>query len=183
MRIPLSKFINNLENFSNQPITILKDDIIIMVELILRQMAKYTIDDSGRSRSLIIKKFGDKYNIPYDDLDRDYHFWDAYYGIDSGRDFDGEGSTLSDSWGKKVYKANISAKDDALFQQAMGVLEPSDFHARETGRDNSQFKPRMIQFVADQVNRSAFNEVDGLEEQIDKLVQSVENYLFKGGVK
>jgi len=184
MDIDIKNFIKNLENIKNNPITILKSDISEMIYLILYQMAKYTIIDAGRSRSLIIKKFADKYGFNPSDLDLGYHYWEqTYFPENAGRDFDGEGSTLSDSWTGKKYELNLTMEDEALRLQELGVIKPSTYHSHVTGRDNSQFKPRMLTYVSDLINKGNYDSIEGLSNSIDKMMKSIENFLLTGKVK
>lgn len=181
MSIPINKFIKNLEILNKTPIKILMQEITEMIFLILHQMAEYTITDTAQARSLLIKKFAEKYGLNADDLKEQHFFWQTSYDIAQGEDRDwGKGnSTLNEKISNKKFDININIIDEALHLQEIGRLKPSEYHSQKTLRDNSKFIQRQLTFVSTKVNKGAWNEVDGLEKNIENIIKKIENFIIK----
>lgn len=183
MGIPLDKFIKNLKVVRDNPVSIIMNDIKEIVFRILWQMSKNTVTDTAQSRGTIIRKFAEKYGFDTVELQEQYFYWLPIY--EEERDWGKEKSNLSDSWTNKGYKLDISIDDESLFLQENAPFFPSERVYGKAGgnrtgkRDNSPFKQEPISTVVFYVNKEAYNEVDGLEQAIDNLFVTIENFLFK----
>jgi len=198
MSISLDKFMNNLEQFKENPIETIKEDILELMYAILYTMGAYTITDTAKARGEVIKKFADKYfSGDYGGLDKEiYRYWELNgYPENMLRDFNSESSTLSEKQSKKSFNVNISSSDPGLYAQenangsiggASGTFEgkkyPSDAVGNFNGtRDNSGYKVHHISYVAHMINSGDFV-LDGnfnISYFVDEICKKIESKLFK----
>ncbi len=181
-RTDLSSFIKNMKALRDNPMVVYKQTIVELIFAILWQMAKYQIVDTGHGRSLIIGAFASKYGFEYGDLDE--YFWDYWKNYKyHGRDWWSEPSktSMSESENKQGYSLDLAIKDWGVFMQEVGNLNyPSEEHAENTGRDNSQFKPRHITYVQELINSGNYGELRKLDynKLVNDLCKAIENKLF-----
>lgn len=178
-RTNLSNFIKNLKELKSNPMVVYKRTIIELIYAILWQMAKYQITDTAQSRASIIKKFADKYGFNPIELDEEYHWWESRYK--EHREWELEKSDLTETIDNKNYKLTITSKEEPVYLQEVEGMVASEFHAKNTGRDNSQFKPRHITYVVSLINNGNFGSIEKLDygKLVDKLAEDIENQLFK----
>lgn len=182
-KIPLSKFISNLDNLIKNPMAVYKQTIIEVIYAVLWQMARYTIIDTGEARYTVIGAFARRYGFDSKELN------DAYYDYWGNAESEGRG------WGKNPYKTSITEQesnkyykmtqymdDEGLYEQEIGNPRyPSESHSRNTGRDNSYFIPRHISYVADVFNANQLASLEKLDynKLVNELCLKIEENLFK----
>jgi len=160
VRIPIDKFINNLKQVRDEGLVkVCEKQIQDIFYIVLYEMARKTISDTGQSRSAIIDDFASKYGYNVSDLYTEFYgFWEKRgFPENANRDWENANVNYSDKFDGKKAKVSIKIKDEGLYAQenAManglfdGHLYPSEVHSEKTGRDNSQFEPRHITRTSD----------------------------------
>jgi hypothetical protein len=181
MPIKLNKFISKLDALSKNPMKYLDGSRGIKYCLfrILHQMTYYTITDTAYARSLIIKKFADKYGFDAEDLNETYRYWEKHgYPDNRLRNFDGEGSDISETTTNNSYTLKISANDDGLYNQYTNPnYNPS---SAVDGRENTRqrFKPMPFHYIKYIVESGDWNNIEEMDIAIDNVLQQIEYYLF-----
>jgi hypothetical protein len=181
MAIKLNKFISKLDKLTKNPIKYLdaQKDIKYCLFRIIYQMTYYTITDTAYARLLIIKKFADKYGFDADDLNETYRYWEKHgYPDNRFRNFDGEGSDISETTTNNSYTLKISANDDGLYNQYTNPnYNPS---SAVDGRENTRqrFKPMPFHYIKNIVESGDWNNIEEMDIAIDKVLQQIEYYLF-----
>jgi hypothetical protein len=191
MSITLSKFIQNLEEVKNEGLCkIAEKEIKDIFYVVLYEMAKRTITDTGQSRSSIIDDFASKYGYNVSALYSEFYgFWEKrHYPENANRDWGNANVAYTDKFDGKQAKVKLKINDEGLYAQehadAQGLynghLYPSEIHSggirnkageivvEGTGRDNSRFIPHHITYVSD--NWQYNMEVENLFNQITNKI-------------
>ena len=193
--INLDQFIKNLKELQKAPIPVFNDAIIDFTYAVLWQMAKHTIIDTGQARAKIIKKFAEKYNLKYSDLEGKFlRYWEKNgYPENMSRDWNNYSSTqIKENKSKKNKKINVVIDDEGLYAQAYassdgnfnGKQYPSpNPYDEDTGeyRDNSDFFPRHIDIIIDNMNNGSYGAFEKLDYDkiVNEIVNNIETFLFK----
>ena len=164
--IPIDRFINNLKQVRDEGLVkVCEKQIKDIFYIVLYEMARKTITDTGQSRSAIIDDFASRYGYNVSDLYSEFYgFWEKRnYPQNASRNWGNANVNYSDKFEGKKAKVSIKIKDEGLYAQenasANGTfkdpttgemhLYPSEVHSKFTGRDNSQFEPRHITRTSD----------------------------------
>ena len=183
MGIPLGTFIANLKKVRSEGLCrITEKQIKDLFYTVLRQVAEYTIIDTGQARSAIIEIFANKYsyNVSY--------LWTPYLEDDvwGNARFRGIGEadvSYKDGFNKRDGYVGLSIDDEGLFAQEHatevdgynGHQYPSEKHSEKTGRDNSKFELRHITKVGDE-----YLNYPEVQKLIEQMVNEIENKIIKG---
>jgi len=185
MGIPIEKFIINLETVRDEGLLKTVDkEIKDIFYIVLYDMAKTTITDTGQARSAIIDEYASKYGYNASDLFNEFYgFWEKHgFPDNSNRGWGNANTSYSDKFDGKTAKVKLKINDEGLFAQenadAQGLFEghlyPSEVHSQGTGRDNSQYKPRHITKVSD-----GYMNNPQIEQLLNEMVKKIEKRLFK----
>ena len=178
--IKFKDWIKKVKDFQKNPIKYLEPFVIDMAFSILYQMAYHQIPDTGQSRSLIIKKFAEKYNKDISYFEN--QLWNYWNNAPERNWNDVSDSSLSvDKDNNKISFINIIGETKGMpikMQNKFG-MKPSYVHPRP---NNGQYIPFHLDFVEDAVNSGDFSKVEGLESIIKKMEEYVAKEILHGRV-
>ena len=185
MDIPIAKFIQNLKEVRDEGLVkVCEKQIRDVFFVVLYEMARKTISDTGQSRSAIIDDFAGKYGYNVANLYTEFYgYWEKHgFPQNSVRRKGSANVNYSDKFEGKKANVNIKIKDKGLYAQenasADGVFDghlyPSEVHSEFTGRDNNQFEPHHITRTSELwVNNSEILEI------YKEMSKEIRNRLFK----
>ena len=167
----LDDLINNLKNVRDNLIELNLEQIQYIYSRILFEMAKHTVYDTTQMRAGIVKAFADKFNISPGIIQATpLNFWEENgYEENADRGWDSAQTNLSEDKTKKKYRVKIRTQDEALYLYETGNFKISS----KPPRDNSEFVTMPIQLVSDLVNYGFYEDIDGLTEALDRLIDGI----------
>ena len=169
-----------------EPVKFFDEAIIDITYSVLWQIAKATIIDTGQARAKVIRKFADKYNRGYKDLEGDFfRYWEKHgYPENSERSWENyESTSIVDVSQQKERKILVSIQDDGFYEQANGNPFYPSRKPNKDGkkRDNSDFFNGHVDKIIDSMNNKEFDRFEKLDydKLTDSIVENIENFLFK----
>ena len=176
MRTDLNSFIKRLKEVRDKPLTITEKQIKDIFWTVLYEISSLTVVDTYQARSAVVEEFSRKYGYDVSGLfdQPEWRYWEENgFPENEMRAWGNSKTKYSDDFSGKNAEVNISIDDVGFYNQEVGH-HPSEKHAMATGRDNSQFKRRMVTHVTDN-----FDKIEDFQKYVRKLIDVIEKHLFE----
>ena len=171
--IKFADWASGIRNFSNAPMDYLEPYAIDIVYAILYRMAELQVPDTGQSRSLIIKKFAEKYNKDLSKFEQE--LYDKYGNTAKNiRSWNNDSaSNVKVNKTKKSFTVinDIQLGEDSrpIFLQNNGVLKMNENHPRGS---NAPYIYHHIDRTVDLINAG-----DYTDSGIDVVIENMERFI------